>query len=215
MHIVGCSYIVELWPRVGRAILGNRGNKAMTTTTTTATPKAWVGCLGCYNNGALIGKWLEGESCADLEGAGLAKIETYGDYTAARCVRCGGDEFAVMDHEGYGDLLGGECSAPEAQAVALAIATIEGAGLNIEAVAAYAANMSLDVANFDDWQGDYEDAYLGEYDSVHDYAVEYVESCGLLHGVSDNIARYFDYDAFARDLEHDIWQHGGHLFLNM
>jgi antirestriction protein len=186
-----------------------------TTTISTTTPQAWVGCLGCYNNGALVGKWLEGESCADLEAAGLAKIETHGDYTAARCVRCGGDEFWVMDHENYGDLLGGECSPIEAQNIAQAIATIEGEGLDIEAVAAYASNMHLDIAAFDDWQSDYEDAYLGEYDSVHAYAVEYVESCGLLHGVPDNIARYFDYDAFARDLEHDLWQHGGHLFLNM
>ena len=188
----------------------------MTTTTTISTtmPQAWVGCLGCYNNGSLIGKWLAGESCADLEGAGLAKIETHGDYTAARCVRCGGDEFWVMDHEGYGDLLGGECSPIEAQNMAQAIATIEGEGLDIEAVAAYAANMSLDVAAFDDWRGDFEDAYLGEYDNMSDYATEYIESTGLLHGVPDHIARYFDYDAFARDLEHDIWQHGGHLFLN-
>jgi len=186
-----------------------------TTTTTTATPKAWVGCLGCYNNGALVGKWLDGESCADLEAAGLAKIETHGDYTAPRCVRCGGDEFWVMDHENFGDLLGGECSPIEAQNMAQAIATIEGEGLDIEAVAAYASNMHLDIADFSEWGGDYESAYLGEYESVYAYAVEYVESCGLLHGVPDNIARYFDYDAFSRDLENDLWQHGGHLFLNM
>jgi len=186
----------------------------MTTTTSTTTPMAWVGCLGCYNNGSLIGKWLTGESCADLEAAGLAKIETHGDYTAPRCVRCGGDEFWVMDHENFGDLLGGECSPIEAQDIAQAIATIEGEGLDIVAVAAYAANMALNVAAFDDWRGDFEDAYLGEYDSMSDYATEYIESTGLLHGVPDHIARYFDYDAFARDLEHDLWQHGGHLFLN-
>jgi antirestriction protein len=186
-----------------------------TTTTTTTTPRAWVGCLGCYNNGSLIGKWLEGESCADLEGAGLAKIETHGDYTAARCVRCGGDEFAVMDHEGYGDLLGGECSPIEAQNMAQAIATIEGEGLDIEAVAAYANNMHLDVANFDEWRDDYEGAYIGEL-SVTDYAEQYISECGLLDGVPANIAAYFDYESYGRDLilGGDIWEHEGHLFWN-
>lgn len=206
------SYIVAT--RRACLQLGNRGNKAMTTTTTTATPKAWVGCLGCYNNGSLIGKWLDGESCADLEAAGLAKIETHGDYTAPRCVRCGADEFAVMDHEGYGDLLDGECSAPEAQAVALAIATIEGKGLDIEAVAAYANNMHLSIANFDDWKDNYEEAYIGEYDNMKEYAEEYVNMCGLLVGIPDNIARYFDYEAYGHDLEADIWQSGKHLFWN-
>ena len=186
-----------------------------TTTTSTATPKAWVGCLGCYNNGSLIGKWLDGESCADLEGAGLAKIETHGDYTAPRCVRCGGDEFWVMDHEGYGDLLGGECSALEAQGVALAIAAIEDEGLDIVAVAAYAANMSLDLAVFDEWKDDYEDAYIGEY-KIEDYAVQFVEDCGLLQGVADSVASYFDYESYGRDLilGGDIWEHEGHLFWN-
>jgi antirestriction protein len=184
-----------------------------TTTTSTTTPQAWVGCLGCYNNGSLVGKWLEGESCADLEAAGLAKIETHGDYTAARCVRCGADEFYVLDHEGFGDFLKGECSPIEAQNIAQAMSTIEGAGLDLEAVAAYASNMSLDIANFEDWQSDFEDAYIGEYE-VKDYAIEYVESCGLLDGVPDSIARYFDYDAFARDFEHDLWQHDKHLFWN-
>lgn len=179
------------------------------------TPKAWVGCLGCYSNGALVGKWLEGESCADLEGAGLAKIETHGDYTAARCVRCGGDEFAVLDHEGYGDLLSGECSAPEAQAVALAIATIEDEGLDIVAVFGYASNFHLDIVNFDDWKDDYEDAYIGEYE-IRDYAEQLADESGLLDGVADTVRHYFDYESYGRDLilGGDIWEHEGHLFWN-
>lgn len=181
-----------------------------------ATPRAWVGCLGCYNSGALVGKWLEGESCADLVAAGLARVETRGDYTAQFCVRCGGDEFWVLDYENYGDLLGGECSPIEAQEIAQAIATIEGESLNIEAVSAYCSNHHLRIANFDEWRDDYEAAYLGEWDSVEDYAREYVESTGLLDGVAESVARYFDYESFARDLEigGDIWTSGRHIFFS-
>lgn len=193
------------------AILGNRGN--MSTTTTTTTPTAWVGCLGCYNNGALVGKWLEGESCADLEAAGLARIETHGDYTAPRCVRCGGDEFAVLDHENYGDLLDGECSVPEAQAVARAIATIETRCFDVVAVAAFASNHHLDIASFDEWVSDFEDSYIGEM-SLDEYAAQHIEDTGMLSGVPDSVARYFDYEAFARDLSYDIWESNGYLFWN-
>lgn len=178
------------------------------------TPKAWVGCLGCYNSGALVGEWLEGESCGDIVAAGLARVETHGDYTAPRCVKCGGDEFWVFDHEGYGDLLGGECSPSEAQAVAVAIATIEGEGLDIEAVSAYASNHHYDVAAFDEWRADFEDSYRGEYDSVEDYARQFIEDTGLLQDVSEYIARYFDFESYARDLQlsGDIWTSGRHIF---
>ena len=66
-----------------------------TETRTDTTPRAWVGCLGCYNGGALVGKWIDGEICADLEYAGLTD-------RAGKCNRCGADEFWVMDHENGG-----------------------------------------------------------------------------------------------------------------
>ncbi len=69
-------------------------------------PAIWVGCLSCYNNGRLNGKWITAERAANerepgsLETlGGLATVETVGDYTARRCVVCFGDEFDVMDHQ--------------------------------------------------------------------------------------------------------------------
>ena len=41
--------------------------------------------------------------------------------------------------------------------------------------------------------------YSGCYD-MGDVAQQYVEECGLLHGIPDNIANYFDYDALGRDM---------------
>lgn len=184
----------------------------METIQATATPRAWVGCLGCYNSGALVGEWLEGEDCGDLVAAGLARVETHGDYTAPRCVKCGGDEFWVFDHEGFGGFIEGECSPSEAQAVAVAFAAIEGEGLNVEAVTGYAKNMGLDLSSFDEWRADFESAYQGEWDSVEDFAREFIDSTGLLQGVPEHIARYFDYERYAQDLEYDLWTWGDHIF---
>jgi hypothetical protein len=46
-------------------------NAATESTSTTDTVRAWVGCLGCYNNGNLVGEWIDGTECADLVEAGL------------------------------------------------------------------------------------------------------------------------------------------------
>jgi antirestriction protein len=48
---------------------------------------------------------------------------------------------------------------------------------------------------------DAENAYITRAESFRDYADELADE--LLHGVPDSIARYFDYEAFARDLEFD------------
>jgi len=58
-------------------------------------PSAWVGCLACRNSGSLIGKLLDGTEWDDLEAAGLTN-------NAGTCLKCGSDEFWVMDHENGG-----------------------------------------------------------------------------------------------------------------
>lgn len=50
---------------------------------------------------------------------------------------------------------------------------------------------------------DFEEAYAGNWDSFREYADDYVDSTGMLDGVDETVARYFDYHAFARDLEMD------------
>ena len=61
------------------------------------------------------------------------------------------------------------------------------------------------VAAFIDWRGDFNvddfrDAYMGQYDSEEAFAEQLVDDCGMLADVPENVARYFDMEAFARDL---------------
>jgi antirestriction protein len=146
----------------------------MSDTMTHTAPSAWVGCWGCYNGGSLIGKWLEGELIGDPVAAGLATLETVGDYTAPRCVRCFGDEFGVFDHQNMLNLVSDECSLAEAAAAAETVEAIEAAGIDLEAAAAY-------IEDRGEWDAsDFEDSYQGEFNTLEDFAQDLAYGCGLI-----------------------------------
>lgn len=59
----------------------------------------------------------------------------------------------------------------------------------------------------DDWGCSISDIIEHDFDDItlfegtaEDYALNYVEACGLLESMPENLRFYFDYDAFARDL---------------
>ena len=63
-----------------------------------------------------------------------------------------------------------------------------------EAVAAY-------VNYFGEWNADhFEDAWQGKWGSEQEYAEQLIEDTGMLDGVAPMVARYFDYQAWTRDL---------------
>lgn len=164
---------------------------------TITEPRAWVGCLACYNDGRLVGQWVDGLEAGELTteelhaSEGVTVDPTYGPH----------EELWIMDHEGYGPALSGECSPVEAQRVAEALDSID--EHQRDAFAAWLDH----VGDLEDALGTFTDAYLGSWDSVLEYAWEYVESSGVLDDVPELLARYFDCSAFARDLElgGDVW----------
>ena len=54
------------------------------------------------------------------------------------------------------------------------------------------------------------DAYVGVYDSKEDFAREIVNDCYDLENMMGNLACYFDYEAFARDLFLSDYHFGSH-----
>lgn len=54
--------------------------------------------------------------------------------------------------------------------------------------------------DLDDAVEDFTDHFYGEWDSVVEYAENYVEETGMLDGLPENLRYYFDVQAFARDL---------------
>ena len=37
-----------------------------TRTNTDTTPRAWIGCLACYNNARLVGEWFDAEAADEV-----------------------------------------------------------------------------------------------------------------------------------------------------
>ena len=102
------------------------------------------------------------------------------------------------------------------QAEAEFYAEIEEAGHNIEAVGAYRANVGesyTPLANWEDWIGDFEEAYQGEMDTS-DFAAQLADEL-FLGGkeVPQWVVTYFDYDKWERDLfMGDYWESNGFIF---
>jgi antirestriction protein len=123
---------------------------------TRTEPQAWVGCLACYNEGRLTGEWVDGVDAADY----------------VPCERPGHEEWWVMDHEGYGTLIDGECSPQEATDKAEMLAEIDEG--NASAFLAYVDVVGEHYATVEGFK----DAYAGEYDSPGDCAFQYAEDLG-------------------------------------
>jgi antirestriction protein len=122
------------------------------TTTETTGPRAWVGCLACYNAGRLVGEWVEGTEAGEYE----------------PCHRADHEESWVMDHEGYDGLLEGECSPMEAQRLAELWLEL---GDEVAEYAVYRAYVGAEYATVEGFQ----EAWQGEWDSLGDYAMQLYE----------------------------------------
>ncbi len=113
------------------------------------------------------------------------------------------EEFAIHDHEGFEGVKVGEYDSI-GDLVRLS-AAIEEHG---EAFAAFYDHYGNDV---DGAVSKFEDAYRGCHKSVEEYAEELLDDCGTLSDLPANLRYYFDYAAFARDMElnGEIWTHNG------
>lgn len=163
------------------------------------TPSAWVGCLSCYNSGALVGKWIPGNECDDLEAAGLTN-------GAGACIKCGADEFYVLDHENFGGVLSGECSPVEAYNAAMLLESVE--DYEREQWEAWLSNgMPADIDAM-------RECYIGEFSNNEELGEYFADECGLLSDMPEGLHRYFDYAAYGRDIAYDTFEYGGFYFWN-
>lgn len=62
----------------------------------------------------------------------------------------------------------------------------------------------------------FRDAYAGKFDSWADFAESLIDEQGVLQGVPAELARYFDYESYGRDLRlgGDAYEASGHYFWN-
>jgi antirestriction protein len=154
-------------------------------------PRIYVASLSDYNAGILHGYWIQ----ADQE------PEELGEAVQAMLERSptpGAEEFAIHDFEGFGHYHVGEYDSLDwASRVARGIVE------HGQAFGAWADRCNQD----EDDLAQFEDAYLGEWGSMSEYAEELLDDLGYLRlveeAVPDMLQPYVrvDIDAFARDLE--------------
>lgn len=175
------------------------------------TPRAWVGCLACYNAGHLVGEWIdatEADTACDIDyalrrdRAHPATPDLAESMTRIRRAHLaeGHEEWWVFDHEGFAGLLSGECSPAEAQRSARLFDAIGADGHPVEAVAAWAEH----TGPVEEWdrptRESFEDAYAGEWRSEQEYAEQLAEDVGAVTGEEAWPLSCIDWSRAARDL---------------
>ena len=173
-----------------------------------------ISCMSCHNEGRGLGQWVTAEQAAaelDAEAityGGQGEAMTYGSGAGfVGCKRCGGDEWEMVDLEnvphGLRDLRAFYTNAAE-------LAELD----DLDTLEIFAGwfNAGGHIDNLAELIEEHESRYRGEWDSMRAYAEDFAESTGMLQGLPDHLARYFDFDAFAHDLDMDHYHEGGHVW---
>lgn len=145
------------------------------------SPKVYVGTYGKYSSGSIKGDWLELENYADKEAFLEACAELHKDESDP--------EFMFQDFENIPKGLVGESYIDESVWDWLELDDDDR-----ELLAVYQEHI--------DESGDIDrarEAFSGKWDSELDWAYDWIEQTDSLHGASEFMARYFDYESFLND----------------
>jgi len=151
--------------------------------------RIYVACLAAYVNGHLHGKWLDVDDTT-TEGELEEQIEAILKSSPA-----GEDaeEWQIHDSEGFGDLVDEDTSLEDVCTLA---ALVEEHGLPLAKAASRYVHTDAE-----DIKTNLEDNYQGTFESLEDYAEQWLEDTGSLDAIPEHLRMYFDFAAFARDLE--------------
>lgn len=157
------------------------------------TPRAWIGCVACYNSGRLVGEWF---------GAGNASDVTLSEVHGGQAqILSGCEELWCFDTENIP--VDRELSPHEAKQWGEVFNEVdEHLWPALHAwvrSGVYMAQSNSDVPV----TGDFIDSYMGEHETFTSYLQEYLNDIGLLADAPELAQRYFDWERFARDEEHN------------
>jgi antirestriction protein len=124
----------------------------------TTPPRIYVACLASYNAGTLHGRWIDAAQDPESIAAEVSEM-------LSQSAEPGAEEWAIHDYEGFGSYPIGEYES--LRTVAEIAAGIEEYG---PAFAEYFSHRGGDPC-----ARKFQDAYLGEWGSLEDYAAEFRE----------------------------------------
>lgn len=167
------------------------------TSNNTNHPQVWVGCLGCYNDGRLVGEWIDAEDAEDIT------IDVLHDYLPAT-LRTQVERDSAHDELWCFDTN----NMPKSGEMQLMDAAMWGrAYVELSDDSLWPAYMRwcydvLDAAEAPE-VARFRQAYQGEYGSFADFGWEQYCELKPTEGMTDEQERYFDYEQWLRDLEMD------------
>lgn len=151
--------------------------------------KIYLTNLGKYNEGELVGEWVELPVSEEELSEVFDRIginEEYEEYFIAD-YEC--DFYEVEEYENLDTL----------NEIAERIEELDEVGSKVVKALMSELGYTLDEALDKVNNGDYRIYY--DCEDMADVAYQVVDECGYLNNVPDNVARYFDYESFGRDLD--------------
>ncbi|MCB8911077.1 antirestriction protein ArdA [Rhodococcus rhodochrous] len=156
--------------------------------------RVYVASLSDYNAGVLHGEWFDLDVYSDAEEL-MTDIQTMvldKSPTAAKDPFTVAEEWAIHDYEGFGGFRIGEYE--DLQALIDFAEMIDAHG---QPFAIWAEYQGYTLSEAPEHEQSFVDSFIGNV-TVFDYACSCAED--LLQGVPDEVARYFDYQQYARDM---------------
>jgi antirestriction protein len=169
--------------------------------------RIYVACLASYNNGVLYGRWIDASSDTDemseeiatmLRGSKYPNVMVEHPETGENVPSA--EEYAFHDMEGLPRIIGEYSSL---STIADFVALCEEYGHIDESDMVKIVD---DFGSVEDAKTGLEDRFAGIYESFRDYADESADEMMRCHDIKDDhpVSRYFDYEAYARDLKMDM-----------
>jgi len=151
------------------------------------TPKIYVADLSAYTSGLLRGIWIDANQDAEYILSDIEEMLSGSPEPVA-------EEWFITDFEGFGRFhLAEHDDLPSVSALA---------GLINEFGEIIASEIWGHVGcDADDAKTMLTENYLGRFESLEDWAWDYLESSGELDKIPEHLRSYFDTKSYARDLE--------------
>lgn len=152
-------------------------------------PKIYVACLASYNNGKLYGKWIDANQDVDALQVEISALLKASPELFA-------EEWAVHDYEGFGEIHLSEW--PDLARVSALAGLLEEHG---EAFSLWYCNQDSNNIDVDQLEDIFQEQNNGIFESKEAFADYILESTGMLDALPEWAKMYFNYEAYARDLE--------------
>lgn len=160
--------------------------------------KIYLTNLGKYNEGELVGEWVELPAAQEELEKVFERIGINEEY----------EEYFITDYECDLYEVGEYENIDKLNDIAERIKELDEEGSKVVKALIQKLDYTLDEAIDKVNSGDY--MIYNDCENMTDVAYQVVEECGYLENVPDNVARYFDYKSFGREL--GIW--GNYIFLD-